>query len=98
MDIISILMFGFATMMNLAILKWKLEQDRYTDAALDFSILVLLAWLFSGTMTGLAIATIASAIISLYLMISPPDKLIAKLKAKSKHKKRTKKRKKRRKK
>ncbi len=93
MDIISILVFGLATMGNLAILKWKLEQGRNTDAALDFTILVVLAWLFSGTMTGLAIATVASAFMSLYLMVSSPDKLIAKLKADAKHKKRVKKRK-----
>ncbi len=94
MDIVSILMFGMATAMNVGILKFKLERGRYTDAALDFTILVVLAWLFAGTMTGLAIATVASAIISLYLMISPPDKLIAKLKADAKKSKKRKKRKK----
>jgi len=52
--------------------KWKLENDRYADASLDAGVLVLLGWLFSGTISGLAIATIASAIMSLALLFSPP--------------------------
>ena len=82
-----------ATAMNLAVLKFKLERGRNTDAALDATILVLLAWIFGGSITGLAVATIASAFISLYLLVSSPDKLIAKFSSKSKRKKRKKRRK-----
>ena len=67
-----ILVMGFFTALNLMAIKWKLEHDRGADAGLDFTVLVVLAWLFGGTISGLAIATIASAIISLYLLVSPP--------------------------
>jgi Zn-dependent membrane protease YugP len=50
----------------------KIERKRISDAILDGFILVLLGFLFSGTIAGLMIGTIASAIVSLYLMISPP--------------------------
>ena len=76
MDILSILLFGIATAGNVAVLKWKLEKERYSDAIVDAVILVSFAWLFSGTISGLAVATIASAFISIYLLFSPPDKLI----------------------
>jgi Na+/H+-translocating membrane pyrophosphatase len=78
MGAIAIIIFGIATAMNLGVIKMKLEHDRNADAALDFILLVLLTWIFGGTITGLAVATIASSFISLYLYVSPPDKLINK--------------------
>lgn len=67
---------GFATAANLGIIKMKLEKRRNLDAAVDGTILVLLGWLFSGTVSGLAVATVASMFISFYLYLSPPDKLV----------------------
>ena len=76
MDFWTVILFGFATAGNLAVLKWKVEHERFIDAGIDAAVLTILAWLFSGTITGLATATIASAFISIYLLISPPDKLV----------------------
>lgn len=73
---------GVATAMNLGFIKLKLEQDRNADAAVDAAVLVILAYVFGGSITGLSVATIASGLISLYLYISPPDKLIEKFKSK----------------
>jgi hypothetical protein len=74
------LIIGMATAMNVLIIKWKLEKKRYEDAGFDAAILVLLSLVFSGTYGGLVVATIASAIISLYLIASPPKFAIGSLK------------------
>ncbi len=76
MDLVTILIMGIATAMNLGIIKAKLEKSRNADAIVDGTILLLLGWVFSGTISGLAVATVASMFISLYLLVSPPDKLI----------------------
>ena len=76
MDFWTVILFGLATAGNIAVLKWKVEHERFADAGIDAAVLGVLAWLFSGTITGLATATIASAFISVYLLVSPPDKLI----------------------
>lgn len=73
MDIWVIIILGTATAFNLAIVKWKIEHDRGTDAFIDGSILIILAWVFGGTVSGLAIASVTSFIISLYLIVSPPN-------------------------
>ena len=67
-----IFIMGIATFINIFSIKWKLENDRAADAALDATVLVGLGWVFGSTISGLAIATIASAIMSAYLLISPP--------------------------
>ena len=67
-----IFLLGVATFINIFSIKWKLENDRPADAVLDAVVLVGLGWVFGATMSGLAIATIASAIMSAYLLISPP--------------------------
>jgi len=66
------LLIGIATAFNLLIIKYKLEHRRYEDATLDAAILFGLAAIFSGSYGGLVVATISSAIISLYLLASPP--------------------------
>jgi hypothetical protein len=66
------LLIGIATSFNFLVIKWKLEKHRYEDAALDFAILAILASVFGGSLGGMVIATIASFIVSLYLIASPP--------------------------
>jgi len=84
MGALAIILFGMATAMNIAVIKWKLEKDRNSDALLDGIMLVTLTWIFGGSISGLAVATIASSFVSLYLLISPPDELISKYTTKSK--------------
>ncbi len=88
---IGILLFGLATAMNIAVIKLKVEKERYPDAILDATLLIILAWIFGGSVTGLAVATVASAFISLYLFISPPDILIKRINNLDKKKKKKKK-------
>ena len=66
------LLIGIATAFNVMILKWKLDRGRSEDPVVDVTVLVALSWLFGGTLGGLIIAMVASAIISLYLIVSPP--------------------------
>lgn len=63
---------GLAVFFNIAVVKWKYDKARYADATLDFTCLIAVAVLFSGSYGALVVGTIASALVSLYLLISPP--------------------------
>lgn len=64
---------GVATFFNFIILLWKFNRQRYSDLAFDVATLVIISWLFSGTLGGMIVAMIASALISLYLIAFPPN-------------------------
>jgi len=81
---IPMIFMGLAVAINFIVIKWKLEHDRNADAILDAAILFIIAWGFSGSISGLMIGTIASMFVSMYLIVSPPDALIAKFEKKSK--------------
>ena len=93
MGFFTILVFGLATAANLAVIKFKLERYRYADAAVDATMLVLLAYVFGGSIAGLAVATVASAFLSMYLLVSPPDILLDRMSDSKKKKKKKKKKK-----
>ena len=80
MDLTTIGIIALSVSMNVIIIKWKYEHHRDADATLDLGLLILVAVVFSGTISGLMIGTIASAIISLYLLVSPPTKLVERIK------------------
>ena len=63
---------GIAVFFNLAVIKWKIDKERYLDAGLDFAALVAITIFFSSSYSGLVVGTIASALFSVYLLISPP--------------------------
>ncbi len=66
------LIIGIVTALNLIVLKMKFEKERYGDLFLDIVSLIVLNILFGGTMGGMVISMIASAIISTYLYFKPP--------------------------
>ena len=68
-----IIVMGFFMAANLMVIKWKFENGREGDATLDLILLIILGWLLSDTISGLAMGTVASAVISMYLLISPPN-------------------------
>ena len=72
MDGTMIMIMGFALAFNMIVIKVKFENDRTMDAWFDMGSLIILGWLFSGSVGGLAMGTIASAIISVYLFFDPP--------------------------
>jgi len=72
MDMISLVLIGTATSINLIVIKFKLEKQRYADAFLDGTLLGILTIVFGGSYAGLTTAVVASSIISLYLWFFPP--------------------------
>lgn len=63
---------GVAVAFNILIIIWKLKRPkRRLDGIVDGILLVLVAVLFSGSTELLIIGTIGSAIVSIYLLISP---------------------------
>lgn len=66
----EVFLLGIATAANFILLKWKWDRGRIEDLTWDLVILTALSIMFGGTMTGMAIAMIGGAFISLYLIAS----------------------------
>lgn len=66
------IVIGCAVFFNIVVIKWKYDKARYADAGLDFVCLVAVSILFSGSYAALVVGTIASALVSIYLLVSPP--------------------------
>ena len=66
------LIIGIAVAFNCMIIKVKFERGRIADGALDATLLAILTVVFSGTYGALVVGTIASAFISIFLLINPP--------------------------
>jgi hypothetical protein len=74
----ELLIIGVVVAFNFLVIYAKAMSKRFLDAGLDFTLLAVLSILFGGSYAGLVVATIASAIISLYLLIKPPKIVIPK--------------------
>ena len=72
MEVAVFFIIGIATAFNCLVIKYKFEKQRWADGTLDATLLVVLSLLFMGSFGGLVVATIASAIISVYLYFVPP--------------------------
>jgi len=72
----TIAVMGIVTFLNLLILKVKFENDRIPDLILDVCGLLVLVYIFGGTLGGSLVAMIASLLLSIYLWFFPP-KLMA---------------------
>ena len=68
----ELLIVSIAVFLNFGLLKWKLDRERWGDLTLDIATLGALSYLFGGTMGGMIIALCAGAMMSLYLLVSPP--------------------------
>lgn len=66
-----ILAMGVCTALNVIVILHKFRKLRIFDATLDLSIMAVLGFMFVGTITGLSIASIASALTSVYLWRYP---------------------------
>ena len=56
---------------NAAIILKKFTTGRETDAMVDFGVFLGFSWLGAGTMAGVSIAMLASALFSVYLFFNP---------------------------
>lgn len=63
---------AIAVAFNFLVIKYKFEKKRFADGILDVSLLTIISFLFAGSFGGLVVATIASAIISVFLFFFPP--------------------------
>ncbi len=73
MDGILIMTFAFATFLNLVTILYKLKHNSIPNAIVDLAVLILLTYVFGGSTAGLAIATITSALFSVYLFFDPVE-------------------------
>jgi hypothetical protein len=68
----TILFGSIATTFNIIIIYYKFTHEKIMSAVIDIAVLVILSWLFMGTVSGLSIGMIASFFFSVYLLIQPP--------------------------
>jgi len=66
----ELLLVGLAVCFNIVIILWKFSRNRTGDAILDASLLALVAYVFSGSFPALVVGTIASAGVSIYLLLT----------------------------
>lgn len=67
----SYVLIGIAVAFNLLIVIWKFKRGRTVDATLDTTLLVLVTTVFSGSYGALVVGTVASALVSVYLLVAP---------------------------
>ena len=66
------IIIGIAVAFNFLVIKVKFERKRYADGILDLALLTIISFLFAGSFGGLVVATVASALISIFLFVFPP--------------------------
>jgi uncharacterized protein (DUF983 family) len=69
----ELFIIGLVTAANFLILKIKAEKHRWADLVFDVVTLLILSYLFSGTLGGLTIAMVSSFTVSVYLYFFPPN-------------------------
>ncbi len=67
------LLIGLAVAANIIFILFKYERKRYSDATLDFILLIAVTVIFSGSYGALVVGTIASLVVSIYLYANPPN-------------------------
>jgi hypothetical protein len=66
------IIIGVAVFFNIMIIFYKFNRERYLEGLLDGALLVLIGYVFGGSYNGLIVGTVASALVSIYLLIFPP--------------------------
>lgn len=64
-------LIGIAVAFNFIVLIHKYRKGRYIDATLDLTILAIICYIFKGTFSALAVGTVASMLVSFYLLFKP---------------------------
>lgn len=63
---------GIATAFNFIVILFKFKKHRYEDACFDLCIFTIISWMFAGTISGMSVGMVASAIVSIWLWFDPP--------------------------
>ena len=66
----TIIIVGLAIGFNFIILKWKFDHGRHNDLIMDVAVLLILSYLFGGTILGMAAAMVGGMLVSLYLLFA----------------------------
>lgn len=68
----ELFVLGVVVAINFLIIKMKLDRKRWEDAIFDVLIFLVIMALFSGSYAGLVVGSIASLVVSIYFLASPP--------------------------
>lgn len=63
---------GIATAFNFIVILFKFKRHRYEDACFDLVIFIAISYMFAGTISGMSVGMVASAIVSIWLWFDPP--------------------------
>ena len=63
---------GIATAFNFIVILFKFKRHRYEDACFDLAIFIAISYMFAGTISGMSVGMVASAIVSIWLWFDPP--------------------------
>lgn len=66
-------LIGIATAFNFIVIMIKFKRMRIADGVLDIGIFATITWMFAGTIAGMSVGMVASAICSIYLWFYPPE-------------------------
>lgn len=67
------LVIGIATAFNFIVIMYKFKRGRYEDAIFDTLIFIAISYMFAGTISGMSVGMVASAVVSLWLWFDPPE-------------------------
>lgn len=63
---------GIATAFNFIVILFKFKRHRYEDAFFDLAVFIVISYMFAGTISGMSVGMVASAIVSIWLWFDPP--------------------------
>ena len=67
----ELLILSLATFFNLIVLHIKYKRKRFADMFIDLSVFITLGFILGDTVTGFSVATVVSALVSVYLLFQP---------------------------
>ena len=67
------LVIGIATAFNFIVIMFKFKRGRWEDAIFDTLIFIVISYMFAGTISGMSVGMVASAVVSIWLWFDPPE-------------------------
>lgn len=67
------LVIGIATAFNFIVIMFKFKRGRWEDAIFDTLIFIVISYMFAGTISGMSVGMVASAVVSIWMWFDPPN-------------------------
>ena len=67
------LVIGIATAFNFIVIMFKFKRGRLEDATFDTLIFIAISYMFAGTISGMSVGMVASAVVSIWMWFDPPN-------------------------